>query len=124
MQRLAAAHDPLFVVPLGLKAWFADNGITRVEELRLVAAATSIGGVTFVCVPAQHFSQRTLWDSNRAALGVVGGARPRAGGSTSAATPATSPASRRSGARLGPFDLAAIAIGAYHAARRSCAPCT
>src|SRR5262249_53411863 len=33
VKRLAAAHDPLFLVPLRLKAWLADNGITRAEEL-------------------------------------------------------------------------------------------
>ena len=33
MQRLAATHKPLFLVPLGLKAWFAALGIDRVHEL-------------------------------------------------------------------------------------------
>ena len=42
--------------------------------------------------------------------------RAASGGSTSAATPATSTASRRTGARLGPFDVAALPIGAYRPA--------
>lgn len=33
VKRLAETHNPLFLVPLGLKAWFADNGMRRVEEL-------------------------------------------------------------------------------------------
>ncbi len=56
---------PLFIVPLGLKAWFADLGITRVTELdwwdalRLPAPA---GEVEVVFTPAQHWSGRTLAD--------------------------------------------------------------
>ena len=59
--RLAKAHDPLFVVPLRLKAWFKDSGIMRVEELDWWDGH-EYRGVRFVCVPAQHFSQRTLFD--------------------------------------------------------------
>ena len=33
VKRLAGRHNPLFIVPLGLKKWFADSGMTRVEEL-------------------------------------------------------------------------------------------
>jgi L-ascorbate metabolism protein UlaG (beta-lactamase superfamily) len=79
VRRLAATHDPLFLVPLGLKAWFQDNGMTHVEELDWWQEHEQ-RGVRFVCVPAQHFSQRSLWDASR---------------------------------RLGPFDVAALAIGAY-----------
>ena len=69
--RLAAAHDPLFLVPLGLKAWFADSGITRVEELDWWDDHEH-RGVRFVCVPAQHFSQRDPLGPGHAALGLVG----------------------------------------------------
>ena len=54
VKRLAAAHRPLFLVPLGLKQWFADNGLTRVEELDWWQAAEH-RGLRLVCVPAQHF---------------------------------------------------------------------
>ena len=64
VKRLAAARDPLFLVPLGLKAWFAENGMTRVEELDWWQEY-EYGGVKFVCAPAQHFSQRTLADANK-----------------------------------------------------------
>jgi L-ascorbate metabolism protein UlaG (beta-lactamase superfamily) len=111
VKRLAAAHDPLFVVPLGLKAWFVDNGITRVEE-RDWWQRVEHRGVTFVCVPAQHFSQRTPWDSSRrlwATWAVLGPTRRfYFTGDTG-----YFPAFKEVGARLGPFDLAAVAIGAY-----------
>ena len=69
--RLAAVHDPLFVVPLGLKAWFKDSGITRVEELDWWDGH-EYRGVRFVCVPAQHFSQRTPLRPGHAPLGLLG----------------------------------------------------
>jgi N-acyl-phosphatidylethanolamine-hydrolysing phospholipase D len=60
-----AGGPPLFVVPLGLKTWFADIGIQRVMELdwwdslRLDAPG---GAVDVVLTPAQHWSGRTLAD--------------------------------------------------------------
>ena len=33
LRRLAQLYHPLFLVPLGLKAWLAELGITEVEEL-------------------------------------------------------------------------------------------
>jgi N-acyl-phosphatidylethanolamine-hydrolysing phospholipase D len=111
VKRLAAAHDPLFLVPLGLKAWFADNGITRVEEFDWWQER-EFRGVRFVCVPAQHFSQRTLADANKrlwaswAALSKE--RRLYFSGDTGYFT-----GFKEAGERLGPFDLAALAIGAY-----------
>jgi N-acyl-phosphatidylethanolamine-hydrolysing phospholipase D len=64
VKRLAAAHDPLFLVPLGLARWFADNGMHHVQELDWWQAHEH-AGVRFVCLPAQHFSQRTPWDGDR-----------------------------------------------------------
>jgi len=111
VQRLAATHDPLFVVPLGLKAWFADNGMTRVEE-RDWWERVEHRGVAFVCTPAQHFAQRTLWDQNTrlwATWAVLGPSRRLYfSGDTGYFA-----GFKEIGARLGPFDLAAIAIGAY-----------
>ncbi|HEX2930657.1 MAG TPA: MBL fold metallo-hydrolase [Candidatus Binatia bacterium] len=64
VKRLASAHNPLFLVPFGLKAWFAENGMTRVEELDWWQER-DYREVKFVCVPAQHFSQRTFSDASR-----------------------------------------------------------
>jgi N-acyl-phosphatidylethanolamine-hydrolysing phospholipase D len=111
VRRLADTHDPLFLVPLGLKEWFADNGMSRVEELDWWQQRES-RGAKFVCVPAQHFSQRTLWDGNRrlwASWALLG--RDRRfyfSGDTGYFT-----GFKETGNRLGPFDVAALAIGAY-----------
>lgn len=109
--RLAALHRPRFLVPLGLKAWFADLGITDVEELDWWDER-ALRGLTFTCVPAQHFSGRTLWDRNRRLWSgwVVAGRARRLyfGGDT-----AHWDGLKEIGARLGPFDVAALPIGAY-----------
>jgi len=111
VKRLADTHRPLFVVPLGLKAWFADLGITRVEELDWWESRT-VNGLTLTLVPAQHFSGRTFWDRNRRLWGgwaVAGrGKRLYFAGDTGYYD-----GLKEIGRRLGPFDLAAIPIGAY-----------
>jgi N-acyl-phosphatidylethanolamine-hydrolysing phospholipase D len=61
----ALAHQPggspLFVAPLGLKAWFQARGIERVVELDWWQAER-LAGVDIVLVPAQHWSARGLND--------------------------------------------------------------
>ena len=114
VKRLAAAHDPLFVVPLGLKRWLAGQGVTRVQELDWWDSL-EYQGVRVVCVPAQHFSQRGLWDANTrlwASWAVIGASRRfYFGGDTGYFD-----GFRQAGERLGPFDLTALAIGAYRPA--------
>jgi N-acyl-phosphatidylethanolamine-hydrolysing phospholipase D len=111
VKRLAEKHNPLFLVPLGLKAWFADNGMSRVEELDWWQER-DYRGVKFVCLPAQHFSQRTLWDGNTrlwAAWAVVSEKRRLYfSGDTGYFA-----GFKEIGKQMGPFDVAAIAIGAY-----------
>ncbi|HWM76192.1 MAG TPA: MBL fold metallo-hydrolase, partial [Methylomirabilota bacterium] len=77
VKRLAADRDPVFLVPLGLKRWLAGQGITRVVELDWWQEF-EYRGLRIVCTPAQHFSQRSLWDSNTrlwASWAVVGPSR-------------------------------------------------
>ena len=111
VKRLAEAHDPLFLVPLGLKAWFRDNGMSRVEELDWWQER-EYRGVRVVCLPAQHFSQRTLWDTNTrlwASWAVIGRQRRfYFAGDTGYFA-----GFKEIGAKLGQFDIAAVAIGAY-----------
>jgi N-acyl-phosphatidylethanolamine-hydrolysing phospholipase D len=111
VKRLAETHDPLFVVPLGLKPWFTEQGIGRVEELDWWQSHEH-RGLRLVCVPAQHFAQRTPWDGNRrlwASWAVIGASRRLYfGGDTGYFD-----GFRQAGERLGPFDLAALPIGAY-----------
>jgi len=111
VKRLAAEHRPKFLVPLGLKAWFANIGITDVDELDWWDHR-ELRQLTFTCVPAQHFSGRTLWDRNRRLWGgwVVAGRAKRL---YFAGDTAYFAGFKEIGARLGPFDLAAIPIGAY-----------
>ena len=111
VKRLAAAYDPLFLVPLGLKAWFAKNGMTRVEEMDWWQER-EYRTLKFVCVPAQHFSQRTLTDANQrlwASWSVLSPERRfYFSGDTGYFT-----FFKEIGQRFGPFDVAALAIGAY-----------
>lgn len=109
--RLAEVHRPLFLVPLGLKAWLADLGITTVEELDWWESR-SINGLTLTCLPAQHFSSRTFWDRNRRLWSgwAVAGRSKRF---FFAGDTGYYDVFKEIGSRLGPFDLAAIPIGAY-----------
>jgi N-acyl-phosphatidylethanolamine-hydrolysing phospholipase D len=52
---------PLFIVPLGIKAWLADAGISRAVELDWWQSAR-VGAVEIVFTPAQHWSGRSLTD--------------------------------------------------------------
>ena len=112
VRQVAATHRPRFVVPLGLRAWFADLGITDVVELDWWQTHTE-RSLAFTGVPAQHFSGRSLWNQNRTLWSgwVIAGRTKRlyfAGD-----TGYYEPYGKEIGARLGPFDLAAISIGAY-----------
>jgi N-acyl-phosphatidylethanolamine-hydrolysing phospholipase D len=112
VDRLWAAHRPRFLVPLGLRAWFAERGIDAVDELDWWERRT-VKGLTVVCLPAQHWSARTLWDENRrlwASWAVLGQDRRfYFAGDTGYYVPLF----QEIGRRVGPFDLGAIPIGAY-----------
>ena len=111
--RLAAmpAGSPLFLVPLGLKAWFAAKGITRVEEHDWWQSRAE-GSLRFTLVPVQHWSKRTLSDANRTLWGgwVIQGSALKL---IHTGDLGYSQDARDIGERLGPFDLAFIPIGAY-----------
>jgi N-acyl-phosphatidylethanolamine-hydrolysing phospholipase D len=113
VMRLAREHHPTFFVPLGLKAWFAENGIDNVVELDWWESR-AFGPLTFTCTPAQHSSGRSLaladqnlrlWSS-----WVIADAHKRFffGGDTG-----YYPGLAEIGRRLGPFDIAALPIGGY-----------
>jgi L-ascorbate metabolism protein UlaG (beta-lactamase superfamily) len=113
VRRLAQSPSgsPLFLVPLGLKGWFHDQGVDRVEELDWWQGRKE-GPLTLTHVPVQHWSKRTLWDTNRTLWGgwVVegGGYKVIHTGDLGYSRDA-----QDIGRRLGPFDLALIPIGAY-----------
>jgi L-ascorbate metabolism protein UlaG (beta-lactamase superfamily) len=102
----------LFVVPLGLKGWFAKRGIENVVELDWWQE-TEVGGLTVTAVPVQHWSKRSLFGRNRtlwAGFAIRGAGFNFLFAGDSGYAPHHF---REIGARLGPFDLAAIPIGAY-----------
>src|SRR5450830_621146 len=70
VQALAAqaGGSPLFLVPLGLKAWMQEQGITRVEELDWWQERR-VAGVDFALTPVQHWSARGLSDHNHSLWG-------------------------------------------------------
>ena len=111
VERLAATHRPLFLVPLGFKAWFASLGIERVVELDWWDRH-AVGPVTFTLTPVQHWSARTPFDMNHRLWGgwALAGRERRVffGGDTGYYD-----GFRDVGARLGPFDVALVAISAY-----------
>jgi L-ascorbate metabolism protein UlaG (beta-lactamase superfamily) len=115
VKRLAAVHRPRFYVPLGLKAWFADLGITDVVELDWWDSRVD-RGLTLTCVPAQHFASRSPFDLNRRlwAGWTLTGRERRA--FFAGDTGYYEASFKAIGDRLGPFDLAAISIGAYRPA--------
>ncbi|GAQ81915.1 N-acyl-phosphatidylethanolamine-hydrolyzing phospholipase D [Klebsormidium nitens] len=131
-------NKPLYLVPLGLKKFFTDLGISNVVELdwwqekKLTSKGVEI---TATCTPAQHFSSRTAFDRNKTlwCSWVVRGPKRRVwfGGDTGYRSvpkerTTTSdpphvqneglpvcPAFAEIGERYGPFDVALIPIGAY-----------
>lgn len=105
-----AARGVPFIVPLGLGQLVREAG-GQVTELDWWQE-TTVGRVRVHCVPAQHFSGRSLTDSNSrlwAGWVVVGPTRRfyHAGDTGYFA------GLRTIGERLGPIDLAALPIGAY-----------
>jgi N-acyl-phosphatidylethanolamine-hydrolysing phospholipase D len=106
-----AKGNTLFVVPLGLKKWFANEGITNVREMDWWESFTHKGS-TIHFTPAQHWSKRTLWNANHTLWGsfVV---QDRDWKFLYISDSGYSQDFKDIGAKLGPFDFAAIPIGAY-----------
>ena len=110
VRRLAEVFNPTFVVPLGLKSWLADRGITNAVELDW-GQSVKLKGVTVVCSPAQHGSGRTMVDQGRrlwSSWAVLGSQRFYFAGDTGYYSHF-----KDIGDALGPFDLAALPIGSY-----------
>ncbi|NRF65862.1 MBL fold metallo-hydrolase [Aquincola sp. S2] len=116
-----AGGAPLFVVPLGLKAWLAARGITRVAELDWWQSVDVGGGTEVVLLPAQHWSARglndrmlTLWGGYAVLAGDCHLFYPGdTGYSRDFARVREHFAPRQQQAAGGGFDMALIPIGAY-----------
>lgn len=106
-----ADRQTLFLVPLGLKAWFEAEGLHNVQELDWWERHR-IGNVDFHFAPAQHWSKRSLFDRNQTLWGswVIADGRRRI---CFVGDTGYSADFRTIRDRLGPVDLAALPIGAY-----------
>lgn len=103
--------DAQFMVPLGMKSWLERRGARYIEELDWWQEH-QFGDLTFSAVPARHWSMRTFWDRNQSLWcgWVVRNADLRFYFSGDSGY---SNQFELIGQRLGPFDLAAIPVGAY-----------
>lgn len=103
--------SPLFLVPLGVDAWMREQGIDNVKAFDWWERH-AVGEAVFHFVPAHHWSGRGLWDRNRTLWGgwVLHhpGLRVYFAGDTGWTDDIAA-----IGRRLGPFDLAALPVGAY-----------
>jgi len=109
VKHLARQNVP-FIVPLGMAEWVRAAGGTATElgwwqEHQLA-------GLEISCVPARHFSGRSLRDRNRRLwCGWV--VRGKSRTFYDAGDTAWTDQFREIGQRLGPMDLATVPIGAY-----------
>jgi N-acyl-phosphatidylethanolamine-hydrolysing phospholipase D len=115
-----AGKTTLFIVPLGLKAWFNGIGIDNVVELDWWEHHT-VQGVEFHLTPVQHWSARSINDRSATLWGgwAVFGAdfhwyyAGDTGYSRDFADTAKQFAPRQTEALGGGFDLALVPVGAY-----------
>jgi len=138
-----AGGPPLFVVPLGIKPWLAERGVTNAVELDWwdsvtlpatpsaqalvqrngagIAAGASSDAVQVFLTPAQHWSARGLGDRMKTLWGGFALLSPKlhvfysgdTGYSKDFADIQARLAPRQADAQGGGFDLALLPVGAY-----------
>ncbi len=99
-----------FFVPKGNSLLLREEGMTNVRELDW-GEHSAFGALGIVCLPAQHWSQRAPWERRTrlwAAWAVVGRERRVYFSGDAGYSPDFELA-----AEFGPYDLAALPIGAY-----------
>lgn len=102
---------PLFLVPLGVDRWMESAGVARVRAMDWWESL-DFEDATVSFVPAQHWSRRTLADTNTTLWGgfvVQSGARSF----YFAGDTGYGPDFAAIGERFGGFDLSLLPIGAY-----------
>ncbi len=112
LRDLAKRNDQTqFIVPLGNGDLLRGAGISNIQELDW-GQTTVIDGATIYCLPAQHWSKRSLNDAHKAlwsSWAVIGEQRRfYFAGDTGYFS-----GFEDIGQKLGPFDLVAMPIGAY-----------
>jgi L-ascorbate metabolism protein UlaG (beta-lactamase superfamily) len=112
LRRIRERWNPPIVTGLGNGAYLAAKGLRNVIELDWWERTEPLPGLGIVYVPAQHWSRRRPWDTNRMLWGghvvEAGGARVYFAGDTG--FPGHFAEIAR---RLGPSDIALLPIGAY-----------
>ena len=116
----AAGKPTLFLVPLGIKTWFADLGITNVVEMDWWDSRT-YKGVEFNFTPVQHWSSRGIGDRSETLWGGYAVFAPDfqwyfsgdTGYSKDFIDTRARFATRQTPEKGGGFDLALIAVGGY-----------
>src|SRR5215210_5542421 len=113
VRALTSGQSAPFVVPIGIGEHLRKWGVPdeRIVELDW-DGSTTVGGLTLTCTEARHFSGRYFYrDTTLWASWAITGPRHRVffGGDTG-----YHPAFAAIGARLGPFDLTLLPIGAYN----------
>ena len=117
---VAIGKPTLFLVPLGIKSWFADAGVSHVIELDWWDTYTH-AGVEFNFTPVQHWSSRNLLDRSRTLWGGFAVFAPDfhwyftgdTGYSKDFADTHARFASRHQANQGGGFDLALLPVGSY-----------
>ena len=112
LRRLAADHpEAWFLVPLANGELLREHGIDRVVELDW-GESQEVEGVTVHCLPARHWSGRGIFDQGKALWSSWAVTTPDRrfyfAGDTGEFR-----GFQTIGEALGPFDLAALPIGAY-----------
>lgn len=109
--KLAKNPNTRFFVPLRIRDWFEDRGISNVEEMDWWEGVT-YKGLKIICTPAQHFSGRWITDGNKTlwcSWVMLGkGRRLYFGGDSGYFS-----GFAEIGKKFGPFDLALLPIGGY-----------
>ncbi len=119
-----AGGPPLFIVPLGVKKWFAAEGITNVQQMDWwdkTTVKTAAGQVEVHFTPVQHWSARSLGDRRATLWGGFALFAPDfhlyfsgdTGYSKDFLDTRERFASMQTDALGGGFDMALIAVGAY-----------
>jgi N-acyl-phosphatidylethanolamine-hydrolysing phospholipase D len=103
--------DTTFFVPLGLKSWFENLGTRNVIEMDWWDERLK-DGLEIICVPVRHWSQRIPFIRNRT-LWAGWVIRNKEVSFLFAGDSGYTLHFKEIGERLGPFDIAAIPIGAY-----------
>ena len=113
--RLLSQHHPKakFFVPLGIGRWLQGKGIPESQVVEMDWwEERDYKGLTVTATPVQHWCRRTLWNTNEH-LWAGWAVRGQGFNFFFAGDSGYTPHFKEIGERLGPFDLAAIPIGAY-----------